>query len=354
MRFSVSVAALAAALFVAAPASTQSFSLKREVEPEVSVDLRLQRLVNFEANVRLSVRTDPALVPSARLVQLVESIGMIDDAGLQISRGAYDIDTQRDIVVGYSGGTAEIVKVRDTPAGLQIAALFKDNEGRISEPALGTIAAYRTGGERLCFERAQIDTVEQAPPMVFNLLIDRSGSMAPVMDQVREAAKTFLDDLPDHANCGVASFASQWSVAPRKDWADRSCRASSFELEGLEAGGGTDLFGPLAEFYSWMNRSQFTDHQKAVIIITDGRVNGQLERKAAVEAAKGDVLTLVYFLGASDDAWLQGLADSYIAHRGDLTAQLGRYFEVLSDAWSKQTVLQLKSCAAVGGGHAKP
>ncbi len=231
MRSLIPAAALAAAFAAAAPSSAQNFTIKREIDRDMSVDFQLQRIVDFESEFSLSVRTDPSLVPSARVFQLIESIGMVDAVGLRIVRSAYDIDT-----------------------------------------AMGR----------------------------------------------------------------------------------GSCKASSFQLGDLRADGGTDLFTPLGAIYGWMNNAQFVDHQKAVIIITDGQVNAQRDRKASVEAAKGDVLTLVYFLGASDDVWLKGLADSYLAHCGDLSAQLKRYFGVLSGAWSKQTVLQLKSCPSNGGTHAKP
>ena len=65
----------------------------------------------------------------------------------------------------------------------------------------------------------------------------------------------------------------------------------------------------------------------------------------------GAVHTFVYFLGERDDAWLKDLADSYLAHRGQLREQLERYFGVLSEAYAKQTVLRVNKCPPAGGSN---
>ena len=92
-----------------------SFGL--QIIPRIDVtseaELLLQRFADFEASVRLRVRIDPALLPTPRLIELVESIGMVDGAGISIRQG-YAIDVAHDLVIGFSGGTAEITSIQTT------------------------------------------------------------------------------------------------------------------------------------------------------------------------------------------------------------------------------------------------
>ena len=75
-------AALAALLSQPVPAAAETrFTILPRVDPSAEADLNLTRWLNFEADVSLKVRTDPALVPSARVIELVEAIPMISDAG---------------------------------------------------------------------------------------------------------------------------------------------------------------------------------------------------------------------------------------------------------------------------------
>ncbi|KUF12279.1 hypothetical protein [Pseudoponticoccus marisrubri] len=94
-----------------------------------------------------------------------------------------------------------------------------------------------------------------------------------------------------------------------------------------------------------MNQDALSNHQRAVIIITDGQANRNLERQASVIAAKGDVVTFVYFLGSNEERFLQDLADSYLGHDGALRQELPRFFNVVRDAYTSQTVLRQTACA---------
>ena len=352
-------AALAALLSQPVPAAAETrFTILPRVDPSAEADLNLTRWLNFEADVSLKVRTDPALVPSARVIELVEAIPMISDAGVKITRG-YDIDTAHDLVVAMAGGTAEIIRVRETSRGLEVAALFKDDQGQIILPPQSSLAAYTTGGDRLCFEQAELEKpVETPAPMAFVLLLDRSGSMAPVMPEVQAAAQSFIEALPDTARCTVAAFSETISLDPAAGLGSGQCRAENFALGQLSVGGNTDLYSPLAWAYDMLKTPSLRDHQKAVVVLTDGAANLNLDLARNVTALKGDALTFVYFLGAREERFLQHIADNYLEHRGDLASQLGRYFEVISTAYRKQTVLRLKSCTAAdaktGSAHGTP
>ena len=349
-------AAFAAALSLSAPETANAeIKIISRVDQNTSVTLEIQRMFKFEASVTLSVRTDPRLVPSARVIEMVESIDMRDGIGVAITRG-YDINVTHDLVVAWSGGTAEITKVQNTPHGLAVVGLFKDHQGRIVTPPAESLAAYTTSGQRICFERATIETAPEVVPMSFALLIDRSGSMKDVMSEVREAAVSFIDALPETATCAVWAFSDDWSFAEEDGLGVKACRSSEFDLTQLQAGGRTNLFAPLRKSYEWLSHPSRANHQKAVVIITDGRVNENEEEGEAVAALKGDALTFSYFLGEWEDRWLKGLSDNYLSHKGDLGTQLGRYFEVVSSAYRKQTVLQLRTCPipALRASHVLP
>lgn len=335
--------------------------LAPRVDQNATADLSVERWLDFAGDVLLNIRTDPALVPSARVLEMVASIRMVDDFGAVIE-GGYDIDAEHDIVLAFSGGSAEITHIARDDQGLIITALIRDEAGNVINPPQGALALYTTGGEKLCFTEEMINAREEvredifasgstsAIPMTFAVLMDRSGSMANHMEEMRDAARGFIDALPNRASCLVGAFSEGTaSFAPHEGFGFFQCRARHFPMSGLHAGGGTDLFGSLAHLYDWMNQSALEDHQRAVIIITDGAVNRNLEREAEVIAAKGDVVTFVYFLGGDEERFLQSLADSYLGHEGDLRDELPRFFNVVRDVYTSQTVLRQSQCAAEEG-----
>lgn len=262
-------AIMVALIGLAAPVFAQTkFTIISRVDQESTAQIDLERWLDFEANVSLKVRTDPALVPTARVIELVESIPMVDDAG--------------------------IVRVRDQPSGLEVAALFKDHQGKIVTPPQGSLAAYTTGGQRLCFDQSVVEReVDNPVPMAFTLLLDRSGSMNDVIDEVRQAALGFIAALPDTAQCTVVAFGTSYSVDPGQGLGTNSCRAENFLHQPLGLDGTTDLFTPLGWTYSTLAAPHMADHQKAVIILTDGGVNERTKDVVLMEALKRDALTFV-------------------------------------------------------------
>lgn len=340
--------ALSVAMQLVMPAQVngQNITIIPRVDQSTSADLELSRMLDFEQGVSLNVRTDPKLVPSARVLEMVNSIDIRDDVGLAITRG-YDIDVVHDLVVAWSGGTAEITRIQQTPQGLVVAGLFKDEQGRIATPPEGSLAAYTTGGQRLCFEQRTIEGVPDLLPMSFVLLVDRSGSMAEIMPEVREAAKEFVAALPDTAECSVSSFAGDWDFSHRGSEGALNCKPENFAFDNIQPGGTTNIYGPLRDAYGWLSEPKRTDHQKAVILLTDGRATDDAASESQTLAMKEDAYTFVYFMGDSDDRWLRSLADNYFSGGGRASAQLERYFHVVSDAYSAQTVLELHTCPEV-------
>lgn len=334
--------------------------LAPRVDQDASGDVTVQRWQDFKGEVLLSVRTDPALVPTARVLEMVASIQMVDDFGAVIASG-YDISAEHDVVLAFSGGSAEIMHISEDDSGVVITALIRDAAGNVIDPPQGSLALYRTGGERLCFEEqvVQVRNSTSLPltpagsadsderlPMNFVILLDRSGSMKNVMDEVKAAARTFVDDLPDNATCVVGAFADEGgSFETSEGLGVGQCIASNFPMHGVEAGGSTDLFQPLKVTYEWLAEEK-AGQQSAVIIITDGAINQQTDLMHVVRDLKGDALTFIYFLGGHEERYLSSFADSYLTHEGDLADQLPRYFQVLSETYSSQTVLRQVACHA--------
>ena len=345
----------AATLMAAAFISTQveAFEIRSSIDTGGQVTIQLESLHDFEAGISLRLRTDPHRVDDERLAEVIEDIDLRDALG-RLAGSGRAVDRQADIVLGFSGGSAEIVRAEQTPDGLQVIGLFRGADGQIVNPPVSSIAAASLTGQPRCFDATPITRDSTAPPMWFGLMLDRSGSMDGHMDEVIEAAATFLGVLPETAQCSVFSFSNTWTSHSQPD-VSRPCQPENFDLSSLEAGGGTNIYAPLAALYGAFGTRHVADWQRAVIILTDGRVSDTPDeaarRRASLQALKGETLTFVYWLGDHDEQDLRELADSFISHRGEMRASLGQYFGVLGEAFTSQQVITIRACAP-GEGHA--
>lgn len=293
---------------------------------------------DFEKQISLKVKPDPRFLPTEALIRTISRIGIYDARGVRITSG-FDIDLKKDLVLAFSGGASQIINSSLSPSGLTITAHFKDKNGNFISPPKDSIALYSTSGEKLCFEYKDVQIA--APKMAFVLLLDRSGSMTDVISDVKDNAKRFLKELPVSAECALASFNSSFAYHNKYF---QSCTCGNFNLQTLEAKGGTDLYAPLMDAYTNLSRNYFKDYQKAVILITDGQILPDDEMRKKLLAAKKDTLTFVYFLGDKDDAQLVGLADAYLQARTDIKSSLQQYFRSLTTAYSTQKVLEVRPC----------
>lgn len=345
--------ALALLAATAAPAMAEGIRLVPRIAPAETA-LSLQRMHDFEATLSLRLRTDPRRLTPDRRREYVRSLDLADRAGRPVGEG-FAVESAHDVVVGFSGGSVEIVRTGEGgEAALSLLTLFKDDQGRIVAPEPDQLTVVTPEGEPLCFEQQSALASGMLEGMWFFLLLDRSGSMSGYIPDVLATARAFLDALPESAHCSVYSFADSWITHSPGSRA-RPCRADAFNLGGLEAGGGTDLFTPLSHIYRHFGEdSEYAAWQRAVIAITDGRVSGSYGEggdATSLAGLKGETLTFVYWLGDHNEAGLQSLADSYIEHQGSLRTSLARYFEILSEAYNLQQVLTLHECPA-GADHA--
>lgn len=308
--------------------------------------ITLHSAYDFKRAVSLKINPDPAFMPADVLLRAISQLQMFDARGVRITSGV-DIDPDTKLVIGFSGGSAEIIKARRHAGGMSVLASFKDHSGAFISAPKDQLAVYDHHGNKLCFDYKSVNQTPQK--MSFILLLDRSASMAGVMDEVKLSAITFLKSLPPAAQCAVASF-NHGFIYHNEYF--QSCNTGDFKLDDMIAEGGTDLFVPLLRAHESLGRAAFADHQKAVIVITDGQITQNLPMQNAILAAKKDVLSFMYFRGKASNEHIKSLTDSYIHDPANLKDSLAEYFGTLSDGYNTQKLLEIKPCA--GGSYAKP
>lgn len=339
-------ATLFAALIVTTSlsASAQNFKVVSPVHEEKNVKIQVKSIYDFEKQLTLKVRRDTSLIPSDQLIKMIEQLDLRDGNGVAI-RSGWDIDPQHDIVIGYSGGTAEIIQALKNAKGVQIITSFKDNNGNFVSPPISQLSVTNAYGDRLCYDYDDIAIASL--PMRFTILLDRSGSMENYLEDVKQVAYEFIDMLPDTAYCEVGSFSDEnvWHFQGSAPL----CRPENFSLNLVAAWGGTDIYTPLLNTYK---RMEGYKAQKAVIIITDGIISSNFlmksARKEELQATKKDTLTFVYWLGEYNEQDLKELADSYTHHQGSIRENLQKYLDVLANAYKKQRALTVYPCDQKG------
>ncbi|MGH1470838.1 MAG: VWA domain-containing protein [Cellvibrionaceae bacterium] len=292
---------------------------------------------NFERSISLRLKTDPALGPSKALIRTVSKFGMVDAKGITITSG-FDIDLDNNLIVGFSGGTTEIIKVAGDPKALEIIASFKDEGGNFINPPSDSVALYTLGGEKLCFD---YKTINKDPKIAMTLLLDRSGSMSGNIEEVKSTAQNFLKLLPKNAACAVASFNSDFFYA-HKNY--QACGGGGFGFENITSSGGTDIYNALSGAYENMAQKGFDGFQKAVIIVTDGYTLSDAKKKQALLTKKNETLTFVYFIGGDKKDDLIGLTDHFFAKNSDVKQSLTQYFGAIGQAYTSQKILRVKAC----------
>ncbi len=292
---------------------------------------------DFERTISLRVKTDPALTPSEALIRTVSKFGMVDAKGIKITSG-FDIDVENDLVVAFSGGTSEIIKVAGDPSELEIIASFKDADGNFVNPPLDSVALYSLRGEKLCFD---YQTINKDPKIALALLLDRSGSMSGHMDAVKATAQNFLSILPKNALCAVGAFDMNVTYA-HKNY--QSCGGGGFGFESITSGGGTDHYFALSHAYDDLSYNGFDGFQKAAIVITDGYTLSDAVKKQALINKKNGTLTFVYFIGGDRKDDLIGITDHFFASNTDVRQSLGAYFSAIGTGYNAQKILRVKAC----------
>ena len=314
--------------------------ISRVHEKDVAVEI--VPLHEFEEELSLQLRHKPGQIPTDQQRAMAGALDLKDAQGRTIGKDRA-LAPDHGIVLGYSGGTAEILESAETKDGIQIAVSFKDQKGRFVVPDDDHLAISRIDGTRLC--RNKQAEARARPEMHFTLLVDRSGSMRGIIRDVRLVANEFLSILPDHASCTVSSFNESLHTHGPSQGA--ACRPENFNLRSIKAEGWTHLSSALKQAYKDMAGKT---GQKAVILITDGH-DARRDDSAApdfqtLQPLKGDVLTFAYWLGDQDGNDLAALADYHTPHQGSIRRNLRGYFDVLAGAYARQQTLIVKDCDA--------
>ena len=315
---------------------TPSFTINNRNDQHIAA-ITIHSIYDFDQPLSLKVNRNPKLLADDVLIKKVEQFNMHDAHGIVV-RAGFAVDKHHDLVIGFSGGTSEIIQSRLTPDGLNLVASFKDNNGLFVAPSISQLAVSDLSGKPLCFDYRKADTT----PLYFALLLDRSHSMYGYLDDVKQTAKAFLKMLPSHAQCAVAQFGNDWSFSHQTY---QNCGSTDFEIDQITIKGFTDIYPLLKTTYSNFKQPVFSNSQKAIIIISDGFTIGDQARKRELIAMKNDVLTLTYFIGNSTSrSALEGISDHFVSDQGDVRSSLTSYFSELGLAYNTQKVLNITSC----------
>jgi len=300
--------------------------------------VKILQLHDFTQQFTLSVRTHPDRIAPEERLRILQELSIGEKLGVEVE--ALDYSAPDDLVLGYEGGSVEINRIKRNAQGqLSIWATFRDENGQFIEPKPNDIHSITFGNENVCFDVVSIE--KHGEPIYVSLMVDKSGSMANVINEVASSAKRFLSQLPVNAICRVFSFDTQ--MHRLHDGEQIACDSRHINLD-LKAEGGTDIYTGLHAEFSRYNQPRYQDASRMVLIITDGQIAPDQVGKEALMQHKRDTKNFVYFLGSKDESSLEGLADNFLKDTGNLGFTLGQYFTVLNRAIETQRVLTKVPC----------
>jgi len=304
--------------------------------PKITVRSRYD---NTEA-IALKVASN-RFMPSQAMIDLISRFNMVDNHGVRIT--VVDIDPDHNIILGISGGTAEIIATAQAPDGLWVTGSFQENNQFIVPP-LDRVALYNLEGEKLCHRYAtkQVPTQRQ----FFTILLDQSTSMNGSINNVIQATKNLLDNhLPMLAVCGVTTFNHTFTSLHENY---EFCGIGDFGFENIQLEGSTDFHNVLRAVFEHNQQSDFDHYKKVIILITDGEDTFTQEQLDELRMLKEDNFLLAYFIGGQRRDSLELIADYFITQDGDIKTQLNQFFANLGNGYKHQQVFHVSSCSAGG------
>ncbi|MCP4347519.1 MAG: VWA domain-containing protein [Desulfobacterales bacterium] len=192
------------------------------------------------------------------------------------------------------------------------------------------IHAYATvikDGEVVCYmSRSDFKLYENDIPMDLTvipgratdtsllLLMDESGSMSSVMENVRAAAVNFVEVLGDKDRAAAYSFGSYDHVLiPMRDVAtqtDKNSFRQAMKKYGTHGDGGTNLFSAIqAVNQKELAKKKEKGRRKAIVALTDGASAGSLD--AAINVCEiNRVAVYTIAMGSFDSSTLNVLSES--------------------------------------------
>ncbi len=127
------------------------------------------------------------------------------------------------------------------------------------------------------------------------MIIDTSGSMAgDKIEQAREAATIFIENMPPQNRVGLVTFDSQVSLRVPPASAEGSRGQILDQISSLEVGGDTSLYDAIHESIGILaeNRGDADDRIQSIVVLSDGQdTSSQLALQAVLEeisVSRGD------------------------------------------------------------------
>lgn len=331
MRFPLIAALLMSSLALGVSQGAHGqIKLIPEYDAETKLSRPIETLDDFRSRLTIGVYEDPRLANPQRLREIIAELDLRTPLGQPVTNLVIHPDTGD--FVGVDSGSIEFVGT--LPDG-SIVISARDPAGRFTKADKNQLAWVQPNGVPVAFDL--VDVGQSNVKMSFTLLLDRSGSMANVMDKVLVTTRHFLSKLPANAECTVISFAEEW--VNHTPGGAQPCNSVKLD-KSMKASGYTDIFGPLSAIYKRYASPAYSGWQKAVIVITDGVVTRNADQGPRVKSEKGDVRTFVFWLGDREEKHLANIADYFLARQGDVQTFLGNYFGELGEAYRNQQILK--------------
>jgi len=178
---------------------------------------------------------------------------------------------------------------------VQVDAVVRDRAGRmIDNLKAEDFMVYEDGVLQ------QIETFSHDElPLAVALVVDRSGSVAPYISELRRIANRALQQLKPQDEVCLFSFAES---ADRLEGLTTDRRRIADAIDRIHAGGGTDIVDALHDAVNYLARTA-PDWRHAVILVSDNQqtVNSQASESETIKTAM-ESDTVVYSLKTSGDA----------------------------------------------------
>jgi VWFA-related protein len=193
-------------------------------------------------------------------------------------------------LIAESAAATIRVKVRM----VQVDAVVRDRAGRlIDNLKVDDFRVYEDGvlQEIQSFSRDEL-------PLSVALVVDRSGSVAPYISELRRIATQALDQLKQQDEVCLFSFAD---TVNRLEELTTDRRRIANALDRIRAGGGTDIVDALHDAVTYLARVA-PDRRHAIILISDNEqtVNPQASETETIRTAM-ETETVVYSLKTAGD-----------------------------------------------------
>lgn len=317
------------------PASAEITINKPETTGEISFAERND--LEFKNEFRIGYDINAAGLDHEQMRQVIESMALVAPNGLAIRRR--DFSAEDGIVAGTTidDATPAITLVRRENGKTHLVVNLRDGAGEFIVPDGDTVGVFSFDGNPVPHIVAPFSS--STVPAHMDLLLDRSGSMTPVIDLVKQAASDFMARLPKNTLCRATSFNASY-VRHTPDY--QPCVPGIHNVGWIQAGGGTNIYAPLIETYQ--DGPSDPDGLRLVVVVSDGLGQSGFDRDDVI--GEKTAPTFVYWLGDYDEDRFKGIADTFIYGQQDMDALLVRYFGQIAQAIDNQYVITIDGMGA--------